>query len=107
MKDNYDNTPETGKMFSRRASAKFQEQGADGGQYDLVLLVAHRTKKQNKKGNLERKLADKFYEGSKTHVSIIQEITHGVTTFDELRDEYINDQLEHNQIEDKEQDLIR
>ena len=107
MTNTYDNTPKTGKMFARRAVIKLQEQGAEGGQYDLILLAAHRAKKVNKKGKPEQKLHPKYYEGTKSHVSIVQEIAQGVTTFEELKDEYINDKISADAEIREEEDLIR
>lgn len=108
MKDNYDNSPETGKMFTRRAVTKLQEQGADGGQYDLILLTAHRAKKMSKQGKPEYKIDSKFYEGSKNHVALIQEVSQGVTTYEELKDEYIKDHQENtSEQKEQEQELIR
>jgi DNA-directed RNA polymerase subunit K/omega len=108
MIDNYDNSPETGKMFSRRAVTKFQEQGSEGGQYDLILLAAHRAKKMNKQGKPEYKIDPKYYEGSKNHVAVVQEVVQSATTFEELKDEYIKDHRENTSEEkEQEQELIR
>lgn len=105
MTDNYDNTPESGKMYSRKAITNFQADGSDGGQYDLILLAAHRAKKMKKKG-VEYKLDESVYAGTKPHVAVVKEVVEGVTTYDELSQEYLAD-LSAETVEEKEQELIR